>query len=240
MSGERPSEGDAAQAPQEIEDQEVTPVLVKICGVTLLDDARAAVDAGASAIGFVFWPGSPRFIDPFRARGIAAALPAFVSRVGVFVDQPIEYVSGVAALVRLSAVQLHGSETPAYVAAVRRPVVKALTAPNGDSFATGGWPSNVTLLLDAHDPVKRGGTGQTIDWTAAAQIAARRPILLAGGIAPENVTDAITRVRPFGIDVSSGVEDAPGIKNHGRLAALFKAIHAIDTDNNEIGGKARS
>jgi phosphoribosylanthranilate isomerase len=240
MSGEQPSESDAAEAPPEIEDQNVTPVFVKICGVTRLEDARAAIDAGAQAIGFVFWPGSPRFIDPFRARGIAAALPAFVPRVGVFVDQPIEYVSGVAALVRLSAIQLHGSETPAYAADVGRPIVKAVTAANGDAFATDGWPSNVTLLLDAHDPVKRGGTGQTIDWTAAAHIAARRPILLAGGIAPENVTEAVTRVRPFGIDVSSGVEDAPGIKNHERLAALFKAIHAIDTDNYEIGNKARS
>jgi phosphoribosylanthranilate isomerase len=213
-------------------------VLVKVCGITRMEDARVAVDAGAGAIGFIFWPASPRFIDPYRARAIAAALPPFVTSVGVFVDQPLDHVSGVASLVRLSAVQLHGSETPEYAAALGRPVIKAMTlndAPNspgqGPRSDLDRWPSHVTLLIDACDPVKKGGTGQTIDWAAAARVAGRRPILLAGGLTPENVGAAIARARPFGIDVSSGVEASPGVKDHARIRALFKAIEATHADS---------
>jgi phosphoribosylanthranilate isomerase len=197
-------------------------MLVKICGITRIEDADAAVDAGAGAIGFIFWPNSPRFIDPHRARRIAAALPPFVTAVGVFVNQPIAHVNAVASLVRLGAVQLHGDETPAFAAAVTAPVMKAVTAGAADLRA---WPSRVRLLLDVDDPVARGGTGRTIDWAAAAGIAAQRHILLAGGLTADNVADAIARVRPFGIDVSSGVERAPGIKDHRRLQALFEAVH---------------
>lgn len=197
-------------------------MFVKICGITRLDDALAAAEVGADAIGFIFWPRSPRFIDPYRARTIVAALPRLVRTVGVFVDQPVEYVAGVANLARLSAVQLHGSETPRAAAALGRPVIKAITA---DAAALAQWPSNVTLLIDAHDPVKKGGTGTSVDWNAAAAIAAQRPLLLAGGLTPDNIGEAIARVRPFGVDVSSGVESAPGIKNHERLQALFKAIY---------------
>lgn len=197
-------------------------MLVKICGITRVEDADAAVAAGAGAIGFVFWPTSPRFIDPYRARTIAAMLPPFVTVVGVFVNQPLDYVNGVASLVRLGAVQLHGDETPAFAAAVSRPVIKAVSVGGLDTRA---WPARTMLLLDAHDPVARGGTGRTIDWTAAADVAAQRAILLAGGLTPDNVADAVARVRPFGIDVSSGVERAPGIKDHQRLRALFEAVH---------------
>jgi len=195
-------------------------MFVKICGITRVDDALAAAEAGANAIGFVFWPKSPRFIDPFRARTIARALPAFVTPVGLFVDQPLEYIHGVASLVHLGAVQLHGDETPAFAASIAVPIVKALPV---DRAAT--WPEGSTLLLDAHDPVQRGGTGRTIDWTAAAKVAAARRVLLAGGLTPDNVADAIARVRPFGIDVSSGVERAPGVKDHRRIVALFEAVH---------------
>ncbi len=196
-------------------------MFVKICGITRLEDAEAAVAAGASAIGFVFWPDSPRFVDPDTARQIAARLPAFVTPVGVFVNQPLQHMKSVASLVRLGAVQLHGDETPADAAALAMPVIKALSV---ESVATHTWPSSTVLLLDVHDPVKRGGTGRTIDWTAAAAIAAQRKILLAGGLTPDNVADAVAQVRPFGIDVSSGVERAPGIKDHQRLRALFEAM----------------
>jgi phosphoribosylanthranilate isomerase len=163
-----------------------------------------------------------------------------VSTVGVFVDQPAEHVNGVAALVRLAAIQLHGSEAPAYAARVARPVIKSLSAPAGIISDWSSWPSKMMLLLDAHDPVRHGGTGIVIDWHTAAAVAARRRILLAGGLRPDNVADAIACVRPFGIDVSSGVEDAPGIKNHERLAALFKAIHGIDTRSIDASVQARS
>jgi phosphoribosylanthranilate isomerase len=197
-------------------------VIVKICGITRAEDAMAAVQAGASAIGFIFWPKSPRCIDPYRARDIVRTLPPLVTPVGVFVDQPAEYVSGVASLARLGAVQLHGQESPAYAARFARPVVKGITLDD----AADAWPESVLLLLDAHDPVQHGGTGRIIDWERAASIAAKRRVILAGGLTPDNVTSAIDRVRPYGIDVSSGVEESPGIKHHGRIRALFEALHA--------------
>ena len=201
---------------------------MKICGITRREDAEAVVEAGAAAIGFVFWPNSPRAIDPYRARAIASALPPFVFTVGVFVDQPVEYVNGVAKLVRLSAVQLHGEERGEYISGIDRPVVKAVALRNGLPPAAGAveaWPSRVLVLLDVHDPVRRGGTGRTVDWSVAAGIARRRRVVLAGGLTAENVGEAIARVQPFGIDVSSGVEAAPGIKDHGRIRALFEAVH---------------
>jgi phosphoribosylanthranilate isomerase len=197
-------------------------VLVKICGITRAEDAAAAVECGAGALGFVFWPGSPRCIDPYRARAIAATLPPFVTAVGVFVNQPAEYVTHVAALVRLGAVQLHGDETVADAAGIASPVIKAVTVADPQLSV---WPSRTLLLVDVHDPEKRGGTGRTVDWSAAAAIAAQRRILLAGGLTPENVGGAIAFVRPFGIDVSSGVETSPGVKDHRRLRALFEAVN---------------
>ena len=200
-------------------------MFVKICGITRLEDAQAAVDAGANAVGFVFWPKSPRRVDVERAREIASARPEDVTTVGVFVDQPLHEVNDVARRVGLHAVQLHGSEDSEYVRAMTRPVIKAVAVVGSQTPDVNAWPSNVTVLLDVHDPVKKGGTGQTIDWTVAASVASRRNVLLAGGLTPQNVGDAIARVRPYGIDVSSGVEVEPGIKDHGRIKALFEAVH---------------
>ena len=195
-------------------------MMVKICGITRLQDARAAIEHGASAIGFIFWPSSPRFIDPFRARTIVRALPPFIATVGVFVNQPREYINGVASLLPLSVVQLHGDESPAFAASLSRPVLKAVSRPE----RSGEWPQNVMLLVDAHDSAKRGGTGHTADWTLAAALARKRRIVLAGGLTPDNVADAVSAVQPWGIDVSSGVEAAPGIKDERQIAALFAAI----------------
>jgi phosphoribosylanthranilate isomerase len=198
-------------------------VFVKICGITSLPDADAAVQAGASALGFVFWPKSPRYVDPHLARAIVGRLPAFVVPVGVFVNQPVPHVRGVAALVRLGAVQLHGDEDVLYAAAVDYPVIKAVSTED-DIDRIDTWPRRTTLLLDVRDTVARGGTGRTIDWDAAAPIAARRRTILAGGLTPDNVAEAIARVKPFGIDVSSGVEQSPGVKDHERIRALFEAL----------------
>jgi phosphoribosylanthranilate isomerase len=200
-------------------------MLVKICGITSMQDAEAAVDAGAAALGFVFWGRSPRYIDPHRARAIVANLPPFVVPVGVFVNQPAAHVRGVAALVRVGAVQLHGDEDLLYVAGMDWPVIKAVSVDRADqSDQIDIWPRRTTLLLDVHDPVNRGGTGRTIDWSVAATIAARRRTLLAGGLTPDNVAEAVARVQPFGIDVSSGVERSPGVKDHARIRALFEAL----------------
>lgn len=199
--------------------------IIKICGITRLEDAQAALREGANAVGFVFWPKSPRCIDVERARAIVAELPRDVLSVGVFVDQPADSVNELATRVGLSAVQLHGQENHDYVRLMSRPVIKAV-AIDGDRLPdVSAWQPDVMILLDVHDPVRKGGTGKTIDWVAAASIAVRRKILLAGGLTPENVSEAIARVRPYGIDVSSGVEQSPGIKDHARIKALFEAVH---------------
>jgi phosphoribosylanthranilate isomerase len=199
-------------------------MLVKICGITRLEDAEAAVDLGAGAVGFILWPDSPRVVAAERAREIVASLPEGVLAVGVFVNQGVDEVNGVAERIGLTHVQLHGDETPEYAAGVERRVIKATSAFDADTV--GGWRDDTTWLADARDPVRRGGTGRTADWAAAAQFARSHRVLLAGGLTPENVADAIDTVRPYGIDVSSGVEIAPGIKDHERLKRLFEAIKA--------------
>jgi len=198
-------------------------VIVKVCGITRLEDAAAAAAAGASAIGFVFWPDSPRYIDPASARTIASALPPQVTTVGVFVNAAIDDVRRIARQVGLGAVQLHGDEDPEYAAQLPFPILKAVTTRSDVSR----WPSGTTLLLDAIDAERRGGTGRTVDWAAAAAIAAVRRTILAGGLTPDNVAEAVRQVRPFGIDVSSGVERAPGVKDHQKIHDLFESLHAI-------------
>jgi phosphoribosylanthranilate isomerase len=197
-------------------------MFVKICGITRGEDAEAAIEQGANALGFIFWPDSPRYIDPARAREIVATLPASVTAVGVFVNQPAEHVNQVAGAARLGAVQLHGEEDERFVAGMTVPVIKAVTADSDASARP--WPDEVLLLVDAADPVRRGGTGRTADWSSAAALAKRRRVILAGGLTPENIADAVARVQPFGVDVSSGVERSPGIKDRQRLVALFDAI----------------
>jgi phosphoribosylanthranilate isomerase len=200
---------------------------VKVCGICRAEDAARAIDLGALAIGFVFWPDSPRYIEPVRARDIAASLPKHITAVGVFVDQPAAYVIDVAKLVPLGAVQLHGAESIDDFARVNQPLIKAVPVTDPfDASTVDGLPSFVTVLLDAHDPVRRGGTGRTIDWTVAADVAARRNTILSGGLNAGNVGEAIARVQPYMIDVSSGVESAPGHKDPDKLRQFFAVIDA--------------
>jgi len=191
-------------------------MLVKICGITRLTDARRAVACGVDAIGFVFWPKSPRYIAPERAVDIIATLPARVTTVGVFVN---ESVAGIRAIVEgtgIGVVQLHGDETPDYASALGRPVWRAFTVERAEAMSS-AWPPDTTVLVDASDPVRRGGTGVKVDWRRAAGIARTHRIVLAGGLTPENVVEAIETVRPYGVDVSSGVEDSPGVKNVDKI-----------------------
>jgi phosphoribosylanthranilate isomerase len=203
---------------------------VKICGIRRVEDALLAAELGAHAIGFVFWPSSPRFLDPDEARPIAAALPPFMTTVGVFVDQPEAYVSDVARLLNLGAVQLHGHELPESYAQSTHRVIKAVAVTDGrDCVPTvAAVPARATVLLDAHDPVRRGGTGRTIDWSQAAAAAKTRPIILSGGLNADNIRDAVDTVRPYAVDVSSGVESSPGVKDAGKMRALFAALGAVE------------
>jgi phosphoribosylanthranilate isomerase len=200
-------------------------MIVKICGLTRPADARVAVECGATAIGMVFWPDSPRAVTLEQARAIADVAPAGVLTVGVFVNPSREELEAVMTSVPLGAVQLHGDESPAFVGSLPWPVIKGLGLPADEPLPDmDQWGPHVRILLDAHDPVRRGGTGRSIDWTRAASLARRRPVILAGGLHADNVATAIGEVAPAGIDVSSGVESAPGIKDGTKLEALFRAL----------------
>ncbi len=203
---------------------------MKVCGITRIEDALLAADLGANAIGFVLWPGSPRAVDQLRAREIARQLPPLVFVVGVFVNQSLEQVRRAAQTIPLDAVQLHGSESASFCSQAGGRVIKAVAAGPAAGAEIEALPKNVLLLLDACDPVRHGGTGQVIDWNRAARIAATRRVLLAGGLRADNVGEAIRRVRPFGVDVSSGVEARPGVKDDVRLREFFAAVHSASPD----------
>jgi phosphoribosylanthranilate isomerase len=203
-------------------------IRVKICGVTSAEDAELAASLGATAVGMVFWSGSPRAVDVERAKLIALALPTFVTAVGVFVDQSVDEVSAIADAVKLDAIQLHGHENASDYAALGRRLIKSVAVRDRSAEAEADRvPAGATVLLDAHDPLRRGGTGQTIDWTVAATIARRRPVILSGGLTPETVDAAVRAVRPYAIDVSSGVESSPGRKDPTKLRAFFAALRAL-------------
>lgn len=201
-------------------------IRVKVCGIRRIEDAALAVELGASALGFIFWPSSPRFLDPDDARAVVASVPPLVSTVGVFVDQDVAHVADVARGLNLSAVQLHGSEDVDAFEGVAPRVVKAV-AMGEDGTAERllrDLPASIGVLLDAYDPVKRGGTGRTIDWARAAGLARVRPIILSGGLNADNVRGAIETVHPYAVDVSSGVESQPGVKDPGKLRAFFTSV----------------
>jgi phosphoribosylanthranilate isomerase len=204
-------------------------IRVKVCGITTREDAELAARLGAAAIGMILWPSSPRAVGVARARDIARALPAFLVRVGVFVNQPPEDVTAMAAEIGLDAIQLHGDEDPLpYTTEWRGRIIKAVAVKDGSAEAfAGAVPSTATVLLDAHDPVKRGGTGLPVDWTVAAAVARKRPVILSGGLTPDNVSTAIAAVAPYAVDVSSGVESSPGRKDPAKLRAFFAAVQGL-------------
>ena len=202
------------------------PLFVKICGITRLQDAQLALELGATALGFIFWPRSPRYIAPEQARAIVRQLPATVSKVGVFVDEPIELVTQMLDFVGLGMAQLHGAESPEYCRQLGQTrTIKALAMKNGASPKVGDFDEDILIMLDAHDPARHGGTGRTVDWNAARQIAGARKTILSGGLNPANVRAAIDSVQPYGVDASSGVESAPGVKDAVRLKSFFEALN---------------
>jgi phosphoribosylanthranilate isomerase len=194
--------------------------IIKICGITRAADALHAVEEGATALGFVFWPRSPRVIGCERARDIIAALPAHVTTVGVFVNESAEGIRRVVEATGIHAVQLHGDEKPRDADGIDLPILKSVSL--GDAAEQSSvWPDDTTLLLDVADPVRRGGTGVVIDWTLAADLARHHRVVLAGGLTPLNVEQAIRTVNPFGVDVSSGVEESPGVKNAEKVSSFL-------------------
>jgi phosphoribosylanthranilate isomerase len=204
---------------------------VKICGITRPEDGAAAVRLGADAIGLVFYPPSPRHVDIATARAIIAALPPFVSVVGLFVNAEPAAVRAVLDQVPLALLQFHGDEDAAECAAFGWPYVKAVPMGAGAAVADyeQRFASAAGLLLDSHGGAKTGGSGQGFDW-ARIPAACRKPLILAGGLHPGNVAQAIRQVRPYAVDVSSGVERARGIKDAELIRAFLRGVNDCERD----------
>lgn len=198
---------------------------VKICGITRLEDAHAAVSAGADAIGLVFWPSSPRFVTVEQARALAAAAPPFVAVVGLFVDPPPAAVHDVLKRVNLALLQFHGSESPEQCRSYGRPYIKAISMRDDVNLQAEEkrYAAAAGLLLDAFAGELVGGSGRAFDWSRIPS-GRTKPIVLAGGLTPENVGEAIRRVRPEAVDVSSGVEASKGVKDPKKIAAFMQAV----------------
>ncbi len=220
-------------------------IYVKICGLTNFEDARVAVEAGADLLGFIFYPPSPRYVRPETVREIVTRLkestrshssllmPHFI---GVFVNEALEKVQSTLDFCGLDAAQLHGDEPPDFVAALAGRAYKALRPKSKEEFeqALNNYQFTVhhsslpALLLDAYHPTLFGGTGHVADWTLAAAVARQHPVLLAGSLTPDNVALAVREVEPWGVDVSSGVEAAPGRKDHARVRAFVANARSVN------------
>jgi phosphoribosylanthranilate isomerase len=207
-----------------------TSVKIKFCGITRGADAESAVAAGAWAIGLIFWPGSPRRCPPGDAAEIAAAVKRQVEVVGVFVNAGLETVAETAESVGLTMLQLHGDEGPAFCAeAARRTgckVIKAARVRSGADIQALAPFATDFHLLDSYVPGRPGGTGETFSWEIARAHRGSVPVILSGGLSPENVSQAIAVVQPFAVDVATGVEDAPGRKDPEKLAAFAHAVQS--------------
>lgn len=207
-------------------------MFIKICGITNLNDAESAINAGANALGFMFVRQSPRFVTPEIVSGMSRLLPPHIARVGLFVNAPLDEVRRVADVCELTLVQLHGEESPAYCRSVGRPVLKAFRVKDSASLRPMRSFDVSAYLLDAYVPGKSGGTGETFDWEHARAAAAQYRVVLAGGLTPDNVGSAIRQVNPYGVDVSSNVEASPGVKDPQKMRAFVhsakEAWNALD------------
>lgn len=209
---------------------------IKVCGITNKEDARAAVAAGADALGFIFVEQSPRLVNPDMVRAITRELPPFVEAIGVFRDEEMEAVAELIHYCSLTMVQLHGSESPEYCEKISCPVIKSFSihseTESGELAAYSGIVSG--FLLDTYHKDLAGGTGMVFDWKLVEQIKPPGPVILAGGLNPENIVQAIRQVRPFAVDVNSGVEYQPGRKDTDKLKSFADEVRKAD----ELASKA--
>lgn len=198
---------------------------VKVCGITDLAEAQAIVDMGVDALGFIFVRSSPRYITPEKARAIISSLPPFVDAVGVFLDDDAVVVNEVVQQCGLTVIQLHGSESPSYCQAMSRPVVKAFRVKEEALPDLEPYRHVVKgFLLDTYRSGQAGGTGETFNWGVVRQLNLPGPLILAGGLTPDNVSSAILQVHPFAVDVNSGVEISPGRKDITAVGRLMEKI----------------
>lgn len=201
------------------------PVRVKVCGITRLEDAQVAVREGAAALGFVFYEPSPRYIAPAQAAKIIESLPPFVTTTALFVNESADAVAAIAEQTQVDLLQFHGDESAAFCDAFDRPYIKAIRMrPNADLLAeTEAFSSARALLLDAYKPGVPGGTGEAFNWDEIP-LDLRHNIILAGGLTPENISQAIKQVAPYAVDVSGGVEASKGVKDPNKLARFFQEV----------------
>lgn len=197
---------------------------IKICGITNLKDGIASVNLGTDALGFVFYRKSPRYVRPNRVTKIAAQLPPFVKIVGVFVNEPIESIRKIVDLCGIEVVQLHGTEPPEFCDAVNRKVIKAFRIKDSESMRNLSDYKVSAYLLDTYVKGIPGGTGARFDWDLAVEAKKYGRIILAGGLTPANVSEAIKKIQPYGVDVSSSVEKSPGIKDHDKIRKFIEAV----------------
>lgn len=200
-------------------------VRVKICGVRSMEEAEAAVEAGADALGFNFWPRSPRYIAPDAARSVVRQLSPLISAIGVFVNEDRQRIAEIVSDVGLNAAQLHGDETPEFCAGLGSiKIIKAIRVADDFDCASINRYSASMMLLDTSVKGSYGGTGKSFDWRVAIEAKRYARIILAGGLTIENVAEAITSVKPFAIDVCSGVEAEPGRKDTGKLRRFMAEV----------------
>lgn len=196
---------------------------VKICGITKLEDALAAAEFGADALGFVFFEKSPRYINPEKAAEIIRELPPFITPVALFVNEEKEKILDILATTGINVLQLHGEETPEYANSFQMRVLKAIRVRNEESLSATSDYSSSSILLDAWSPEAYGGTGKKFDWDILRRIGVEKRVVLAGGLNADNVSYAINLVKPYGVDVSSGVEICAGEKDHKKIEQFIKA-----------------
>ena len=204
--------------------------LVKICGITNLDDALAAVAAGADALGFNFYKPSPRYITPQHAREIVEQLPESVLMVGVFVNEELNALRAIAGEARLQALQLHGDESPTFCRelATTHYIIKTFAVSDNFDLQTVNPYGVQAIMLDTKHNRLRGGTGRVFDWSVARQASSTIPkLFLAGGLSPENIENAIKTVRPYAVDTCSALEDRPGKKNHERMRVFVNTVRGV-------------
>ena len=201
-------------------------VKVKVCGMTSLKDALVAVEVGADAVGFIFYKKSPRSVTMKTVREIVLELPPFVDTVGVFVDETAEQVNKIADYCNLDIIQLHGDESPTYCKKIRRKVIKAFRIKDMQSVKKISNFQVSGFLLDTFSENLHGGTGKVFDWNLALPAKKFGPVIMAGGLTPNNVQQAVRQIRPYGVDVCSGVESEPGIKDHKKVRAFLKNANA--------------
>jgi phosphoribosylanthranilate isomerase len=201
---------------------------IKICGITNQEDACFAAASGADAIGFIFHPRSPRYVAPETVKKIIEQLPEAIITVGVFVNLDVAEVKRIMDLCGLDMLQLHGAESPEYCSQFpRSQVIKSIALRSKDNLAQLRHYAVKAMLVDAYDPARHGGTGERADWVLAAKVKATHPLILAGGLSMANIQEAIEQVSPDAVDINSGVERAPGRKDHAKVKEIIELVHSL-------------